>query len=547
MLLPAIARRLKRPQPTSFLPLLFNSTAAPTSSLSPLRTRPFLSFASASFHQTVVLQYQVTLRFNFSTQTITDPFELIGDKNHAVSSPEPAVLDSFKRAADLPTGEEGIAFLDESGIGADHNLVHSLIWELKEEWRLAFLAFKWGEKWRCVELKTYELMIWVLGNNRKFGIGWTLIRDLHRSSMNIRQAMLIMIDRYAAANDAGKAIQSFNIMEMFRLGPDEEAFRFLLRALCKHGFIEEAEEFMFLNKKLFPLDADGFNIILNAWCNLYVDVLEAKRIWREMSKCCILPNGTSYAHMISCFSKVGNLFDSVRLYEEMKKRGWVPGLEVYNSLVYVLTRQNCFKEALKILDKVKETGLLPNSTTYNSIIRPLCELKKLEEARNILARMVAENLSPTMETYHAFLEGADTKLTMEVLNQMKIAGLGPTDDSFILVLTKFFKLELAENALKIWMEMKQYGVAPDLKHYIVLVEGLAKCGLLSKAREYYSEMISNGFSDDPKLQKMLKKPVQGKQAQQKQWGKQAKRCQSPIHKKGGKHRSSTLDRTNRKV
>jgi hypothetical protein len=70
-----------------------------------------------------------------------------------------------------------------------------VIWELREEWRLAFLAFKWGDKGGCVDEKACELMVWVLGNHRKFNTAWILIRDLHRSLMSTRKAMLIMIDR----------------------------------------------------------------------------------------------------------------------------------------------------------------------------------------------------------------------------------------------------------------------------------------------------------------------------------------------------------------
>ncbi|KAL3609359.1 hypothetical protein D5086_000379 [Populus alba] len=446
------------------------------------------------------------------------------------------LLQSLKKAAHFPSEAEAMASLDESGIRANQNLVYSVIWELREEWRLAFLAFKWGDKWGCVDEKACELMVWVLGNHRKFNTAWILIRDLHRSLMSTRKAMLIMIDRYAAANVPGKAIYAFRIMDKFRMTPDEEAFYFLLNVLCKNGNIEEAEEFMLVNKKFFPLEVEGFNIILNGWCNICVDIFEAKRIWREMSKYCIDPDATTYTHMISCFSKVGNLFDSLRLYDGMKKRGWVPGIEVYNSLVYVLTRENCLKEALKILDKMKETGLQRDSATYNSMIRPLCEAKKLEDARSLMAAMIEENVSPTIETYHAFLQGIVFEETFEVLDRMKIAGLGPTEDTFLLLLAKFFKLEQPENALKIWVEMKQYEVASNLTHYTVMVEGLARCGLLTKAREYYAEMRSNGYSDDPKIQKMLKVPVQDKNDKRKKLGGQFKRNQHILEdfSKGGR-------------
>ncbi|OWM81873.1 pentatricopeptide repeat-containing protein At1g80880, mitochondrial [Punica granatum] len=433
-----------------------------------------------------------------------------------VESREQKLVHLLRAAASLPLLEpEAMESLESSGIDPALELVCSLIEKLKEEWRPALLAFKWGQKRGCVNEKVCCLMINVLGCHQKFSIAWCLIRDFHRMKMDTRRAMLVMIDRYAAANNPSKAIWTFQLMEKFRIVPDEEAFHALLKALCEHGNIEEAEEFMLLNKKLFPLETEGFNIILNGWCSINVDIAEAKRVWKEMSKCCILPNAASYTHMISCFSKFRNLFDSLRLYDEMKKRGWTPGLDVYNSLIYVLTQESCLPEALKILGKIKELGLKPNHTTYDSMIRPLCKTGKLTEARGLLSSMLEEKIEPTVETYHAFLECMAFEGTLEVLDLMRKAGLGPNGDTFLLIFEKFLKLNQAENALKVWVEMREYEMEPSAEHYRIVVCGLATSGYLIKANEIYSEMISKGFSDDPKLKKLLKKPSRGSRSKRK--------------------------------
>ncbi|CAN0919782.1 Pentatricopeptide repeat-containing protein At1g80880, mitochondrial [Linum grandiflorum] len=483
---------------------------SPAAPLSTLATSPVLFPFFWAFHRTPCLQIFQFSR-SFSSRQTARPqnlgtiLELIQDRisYHDDSSRHP-LREALTVASQFSTETEAMSSLDDCGIKPSLNLVYSVIWELRENWKSAFLAFKWGDKWECTDENVCELLVWVLGSHQKFGIAWTLVRDLHRSSLTTRTALLIMIDRYAAANNPGKAIWTFHVMEKFRMSPDEEAFYSLLRALCNHGNIEEAEAFMYISKKLFPLQADGFNIILSGWCIVCVDIFEAKRIWREMSKSCILPNATSYTLLISCFSKIGNLFDSVRLYEEMKKRGWSPGIEVYNSLIYVLTRENMCKEALKILDKMKREGIQADSSTYNSMIRPLCEAKKLEEARDVLAKMIeSKNVNPTTETYHAFIQGSDPNVCMEFLAQMRKEGLGPTGRTFLLILDKSFKMGQPENALDVWAEMKQYQVVAEEAHYEMLVEGLARCGMLERARYYYGEMGSKGFSCNPKLQKIL--------------------------------------------
>ncbi|XP_020232243.1 pentatricopeptide repeat-containing protein At1g80880, mitochondrial [Cajanus cajan] len=448
------------------------------------------SFSSQAMHQTVSLhshsQSQDYAPFNFNSDDPTLPQFLELLKRMAHSSPQ---------AEDLHL----------SGFQANRDFICSAIWALRDQWKPALLAFQWNCHHN--DVKVCNLMIWVLATHGKFSTAWCIIRDMHRSSLSTRQAMLIMIDRYASANNCAKAIQTFNFLDKFRLTPDQEAFHALLTALCKYGNVEEAEEFMLVNKKLFPLETESFNIILNGWCNITKDVYEAKRVWREMSEYCMTPDATSYSYMISCFSKEGNLFDSLRLYDQMKKRGWIPGIDIYNSLVYVLTRENCLKEAVRTIDKLKEQGLQPVSATFNSMILPLCEAGKLAEARILLNTMVEENVSPTAETYHAFFEGSDYQGTLEFLSRMKDSGLGPNKDSFLIILGKFLKLKQPVNALKIWTEMKTYDVVPSCVHYRIMVEGLVTCRWFIKARDFYEEMISNGCSADPKLIKLIQKEV----------------------------------------
>ncbi|KAK9101762.1 hypothetical protein Sjap_019016 [Stephania japonica] len=399
---------------------------------------------------------------------------------------------------------EAIAYLDESGIRLTEDLVGSAIRAAGDEWELAYLGFKWGERSGCSSVRIWELMVSVLGEHKKFGTAWRVVRDMVRSSMDVRGAVVLMIESYAAANDPQKAIRAFEVMEKFRLSQDSEAYHTLLDALCRNGNIEEAEEFMLLNKKAFPLSTQGFNIILHGWCNDSLDMVEAKRVWREMSSYCITPDATTYTNMISCFSKSGNLFDSLRLYDEMKKRGWTPGRGVYNSLIYVLTRENCWKEALNLVDKIKLAGLKPDSTTYNSMILPLCEAKKLKDAREVLDDMIRDGVDPTRDTYHAFLEEVDNvEGALELLKQMSEAGFDPNGHTFRLILDKFLELKQPENSLRMWEEMAKYKIEPNSSHYIMLISGMVSCGWVEKGREFYEEMRLKGFLGDPKLEKLF--------------------------------------------
>uniref|UniRef100_A0A0E0LT45 Pentacotripeptide-repeat region of PRORP domain-containing protein n=1 Tax=Oryza punctata TaxID=4537 RepID=A0A0E0LT45_ORYPU len=326
-----------------------------------------------------------------------------------------------------------------------------------------------------------------------------LVRALWELRRDPDAAVLAL--RYVAADEVNKAIKTFDAMEKFKTEADQTVFYSLLRALCKNKNIEDAEELLLIRKKFFPLTAEGFNIILDGWCNVITDIAEAKRVWREMSNYCIIPDRTSYTLMVSCFAKVGNLFDTLRVYDEMKKRGWTPSIAVYNSLIHVLTKENCMKDAQNIFTRINSEGLQPNVETYNSMIVPLCESRKLDEARMVLEDMMLKGIVPTILTYHTFLRQESIDETLKLLRKMKDDGCGPKSDTFLMLFDRFFQLNEPGHALKLWNEMKRYDIRPSYSHYMSVVQGLIKHGCMERALEYHDEMKENGFASDPKLEK----------------------------------------------
>ncbi|KAL6838395.1 hypothetical protein ACP4OV_031801 [Aristida adscensionis] len=407
-------------------------------------------------------------------------------------------------------------FLSSSAPGpapASPALLVRALWELRRDPDAAALALRFGDECGAAAgaggpppppAEAWHLAVWTAGKARRFDLAWAVVRRMRRRGVLTRRAMVILMDRYAAANEVDKAIKTFDVMDKFKVEADQTVFYSLLRALCKSKNIEDAEELLLLRKKYFPLTAAGFNIILDGWCNVITDVYEAKRIWREMSNYCITPDGMSYTLMVSCFSKVGNLFDTLRVYDEMKKRGWTPGVAVYNSLVYVLTRENCLKDAHNIFNKIKDEGLQPDVETYNNMIIPLCERCQLDEARMVMEGMILKGIVPTIATYHAFLRQEGIDESLKLLRKMEEDGLGPNSDTFLMLLEKFFELSESGNALKVWNEMRRYDIGPAHSHYMIVVQGLVKHGCIPRALEFYDEMKEKGFASDPKLDKEFK-------------------------------------------
>lgn len=187
--LSSIARRLCRIHPLPFHHLLYlNRLRIPDS--------PFQAFHQTfSLHSFFARQFSALPSFS---QKLGDPFLFDTGRfqNYRQSDACNArFIELFKRVALLPSEVEAVAALDEFDVKADLDLVYSAIWVLRDDWKSSLLAFKWGEKVGAIDEEICNLMIWVLGNHKKFSTAWSLIRELHGSLLNSMQAMLVMIDR----------------------------------------------------------------------------------------------------------------------------------------------------------------------------------------------------------------------------------------------------------------------------------------------------------------------------------------------------------------
>lgn len=415
------------------------------------------------------------------------------------------VLSIAKDLHGLPI-EGARAALDDCGFIPSPNLVQKLLCRLQYDGKAAFRVFQWAGSQPDYShtVIVYHTMISILGVHGKFEKGWGLIRKMHESAMVTRQTLMIMIKRYAAAHDAQKAIRTFHAMDKFKLAADYDDFLCLLHALCRNMFVEEAEKLIHFNKMYYPLETKSFNVILYGWCNIFVDVYQVKRLWEEMSNLCITPDASSYTTVICCLSKAGKFYDVVRLYDEMKKKGFTPNLKVYNAVINVLAKERCVKEALNLFNRIREMGFHPNAVTYTYLIYLLCRTWKPEEAYRYLDEMIMEGFVPTIEIYHAFFrfvenEGAICKL----FDRMFKTGCAPTMETYIMSIRRCCSWRDYENAFKLWNDMEKHYFSADSNIHDLLLNGFLLNGKPEEACKCYQEMKANGFSLEPKIDKMF--------------------------------------------
>ncbi|KAF9610210.1 hypothetical protein IFM89_021148 [Coptis chinensis] len=174
-------------------------------------------------------------------------------------------------------------------------------------------------------------MMSILGKMRKFGITWNLIDEMRGGkvgpSLVNPQTLLIMIRKYCAVHDVGKAINTFYVHKRFNFEIGIEEFQDLLSALCWYKNVQDIEPLLFCNEKAYPLNTKSFNIILNGWCNMLINLGQAKRFWRLMGK------------------------KEIHLGVSLDRK-------VYNAVIYALAKGKHVKEAFDLMKTMEEKGIV---------------------------------------------------------------------------------------------------------------------------------------------------------------------------------------------
>ncbi|XP_010054290.2 pentatricopeptide repeat-containing protein At5g15010, mitochondrial [Eucalyptus grandis] len=408
--------------------------------------------------------------------------------------------------------------LDKCGVAASSELVTEVLSQVRNDWESAFTFFLWAGNQRDYShsVREYHSMISILAKMKKFDTAWALIDEMRggkdRPCLLTPQTLLIMIRRYCAVHNVGKAINTFYAHRRYNFDVGIEEFQGLLSALCRYKNVRDAEHLLFCNKSVFPLNTKSLNIILNGWCNVIVSPRQGERIWKEMSKRGIAHDVVSYACLISCYSKSRNLNMVLKLFNRMKELEIAPDRKVYNAVIHALAKGRLVKEAVNLMRMMDDKGIAPNAVTYNSLIMPLCKARNVDGAKKVFDEMLQQRLHPTIRTYNAFLRILRTgEEVFELLTKMKEMGCHPTYDTYIMLIRKFCRWRQLDNVFELWNAMTENGLSPDRSSYIVLIHGLFLNGKLEEAYRYYLEMKNKLFLPEPKIDEMLQAWVSGKQ------------------------------------
>ncbi|XP_037496448.1 pentatricopeptide repeat-containing protein At1g62914, mitochondrial [Jatropha curcas] len=198
--------------------------------------------------------------------------------------------------------------------------------------------------------------------------------------------------------------------------------------------------------------------------------------------------------LTNCFCHLDRVDFGFSLLGKIFKLGFQPTIITLNTLINGLCSEDAFDEAVELFDEMVAKGYQPDVYTYNVIVNGLCKIAKTNVAFGILKRMVEEDCEPDVVSYNAIIDslccnsGRWEEASMQ-LNEMLEANITPNLITFSILVDGLCKCGRVSKAHGIVKLMIQRGIKPDVVTYSSLIYGLCNSGRWEEASVQLNEML----------------------------------------------------------
>ncbi|CAI8612774.1 unnamed protein product [Vicia faba] len=237
----------------------------------------------------------------------------------------------------------------------------------------------------------------------------------------------------------------------------------MISGLCKEGRLDEAAGVLNLtDKRGCRLNPHVYNALMDGFMKHY-KVDSAIQVFREMSTKGCSPNVVSYNILINGFCRAERFPEAYHCVEEMLEKGWKPDVITYSMLIDGLCQGNMNENdtALRLCYQFLAKGFKPDITMHNIVIHRLCSSGKVKYALQLYWMMRKRNCV-NLVTHNTIMEG-------------------------------FYKVGDCEKASKIWAQISEDRLKPDIISYNITLNGLCTCGRVTDAVRYLNDALAHGI------------------------------------------------------
>lgn len=257
----------------------------------------------------------------------------------------------------------------------------------------------------------------------------------------------------------------------------------LITSFAKNGLVSDAS--LLVSNTNMPLSAVPSNIIAGVYnrTDQYHKTQELFSLLEE-------PDMVSWNILIAACSRNGDYKEVFELFQHMQIAQVRPDNYTYVSLLSVCTKLCNLALGSSLHALIIKTNFTCCDTfVCNILIDMYGKCGSLLSAVKIFNETTDKNVISWTALFSSLGLHGYAHEALERFREMEMAGFKPDGVALIAVLSACRHVGLVKEGMELFGEMKwKYGVEPDMDHYVIMVDLLARCGDLKEAERLIAGM-----------------------------------------------------------
>lgn len=206
--------------------------------------------------------------------------------------------------------------------------------------------------------------------------------------------------------------------------------------------------------------------------------------WRIFESAEVLDE-VSMTVILAGFAQNGFGEEATRLFVKMVKAGAYLDPNMISAILGVFGIGVSQGLGVQIHSMVTKKGIASNVFVCNGLINMYSKCGDLEGSVKVFEGMFKKNQVSWNSMIAAFARHGDGLRALELYKQMKLAGVEPTDVTFLSLLHACSHVGLLHTGMEFLQSMERtYGMRPRMEHYACVVDMLGRAGMLREAKSF---------------------------------------------------------------
>uniref|UniRef100_A0A0D9XZ32 Pentacotripeptide-repeat region of PRORP domain-containing protein n=1 Tax=Leersia perrieri TaxID=77586 RepID=A0A0D9XZ32_9ORYZ len=308
--------------------------------------------------------------------------------------------------------------------------------------------------------ETYNTMLYIAGEERNFGAMEKLMGEMDKEMcLKDIKTWTIVISSYGKARQIGKMLSTYQAMRKLRhVAADSKVYRTILHALCNSAKPELALEFYKDMPRNMEVGSDIYRLLM--CCLAGSDNAEAVFYVRDdMIKSMKYPEEYCYLEALRSFCVSGKIEEAQKVFQQM----------VNNSIA--------------------------NSPAFEILLRGLCKGGRMDKALQVMEYMKSKSAASSAafgSVIDGYLRKGERMKALKLLQEMKEYGCVPLASSYTQLMQHLFAFDQHDAACRLYDEMQDNGIEPDVVTITALIGGHVRSGHISEAWDAFRKINENG-------------------------------------------------------